>query len=225
MANRRWTERFGHPPILTCLVLRLRISTMNIQRKPLGALKPAPYNPRVALKPGMPGYDRLARSLKEFDLVQPIVWNNKTGHVVSGHQRLAILKDQGLEEIEVVVVSLCLEREKALNVALNNSQVGGEWDTARLVDLIAELGDLPDFDATLTGFDAEELRDLLLAPDPDFVPEDEDDAGPFVKVTLEVPPQQWDDVRFDLDHLIAHHQLRVHIQEPGEQTNLRSVPA
>lgn len=217
MADRGWnnTSAILNLPssILTCLVLRLTVNAMNIQRKPLSDLKPAPYNPRVALKPGMPGYDRLARSLKEFDLVQPIVWNEQTGHVVSGHQRLAILKDQGIEDIEVVVVSLPLEREKALNVALNNSQVGGEWDTARLVELIAELGDLPDFDATLTGFDAEELRDLLLAPDPDFVPDDEDEENSFVKVILEVPPEQWDDVRFDLDHLIAHHGLRVHVRE------------
>jgi ParB-like chromosome segregation protein Spo0J len=190
---------------------------MNIQRKPLSELKPAPYNPRISLQPGMPGYERLARSLLEFDLVQPIVWNEQTGHVVSGHQRLAILKDQGIQEIEVVAVSLSLEREKALNVALNNSQVGGDWDMAKLVDLIAELDHLPDFDASLTGFDAEELRDLLLAPDPDFVPDEEDNENPCVKVTLEVPPEQWDDVRFDLDHLIAHHQLRIHIQEPGER--------
>jgi hypothetical protein len=190
---------------------------MNIQRKPVTELVPAPYNPRVSLKPGMPGYERLARSLKEFDLVQPIVWNERTGHVVSGHQRLAILKDQGVQEIEVVVVSLPLEREKALNVALNNSQVGGEWDTSKLVDLVAELGELPDFDATLTGFDADDLHDLLLAPDPLFVPDEDEEESAFVKVTIEVPPERWDDVRFDLDPLIAHHQLRVHVQEPGER--------
>lgn len=187
---------------------------MNIQRKPLSELRPAPYNPRVALTPGMPGYERLARSLREFDLVQPIVWNEQTGHVVSGHQRLAILKDQGTEEIEVVVVSLSLDREKALNVALNNSQVGGDWDTTKLVDLIADLQTTPEFDATLTGFDADDLRDLLLAPDPGFLADEDEGDCPFVKVTLEVPPNQWDDVRFDLDQLIAHHGLRVHVQEP-----------
>ncbi len=190
---------------------------MNIQRKPIGELKPAPYNPRVRLKPGMPGYERLARSLREFDLVQPIVWNEQTGHVVSGHQRLTILKDQDILEVDVVVVSMTLEREKALNIALNNSQVGGDWDPTRLVDVIEELGALPDFDATLTGFDPEELRDLVLAPDPDFTPEDNEDDERFVKVILEIPPEQWDDVRFDLDQLIEHHSLRIHITEPGER--------
>ncbi|HTN00897.1 MAG TPA: ParB N-terminal domain-containing protein, partial [Planctomycetaceae bacterium] len=87
-------------------------------------LKPAPYNPRRPLKPGSPGWKRLERSIREFDLVQPIVWNETTGHVVGGHQRLEILKHQGHTTIDAVVVKLPLEREKALNVALNNSQVG-----------------------------------------------------------------------------------------------------
>ena len=187
---------------------------MNIQKVSIDRLQPAPYNPRVSLKPGMPAYERLARSLKEFDLVQPIVWNETTGHVVSGHQRLEILRNQGIREIDVVVVSLILEREKALNVALNNSQIGGDWDPAKLVDLIAELDALPDFDATLTGFDADDLRDLILAPDPEFIP-DPEESDPFFRVTLEIPPDQWDDVRVDLDQLIDLHSLRAHITEPG----------
>ena len=68
---------------------------MNLQMISVARLKPAPYNPRVALKPGSDGYRRLERSLKEFSLIQPIVWNEVTGHVVGGHQRLQILMDQG----------------------------------------------------------------------------------------------------------------------------------
>jgi ParB/Sulfiredoxin domain len=220
MADRRWsrTKSILHLPSSTLAHFSHSLpkaTTMNIQRKPLDQLKPAPYNPRVSLKPGMPGYDRLARSLEEFDLVQPIVWNEQTGHVVSGHQRLRILRDQGFQEIEVVVVSLPLEREKALNVTLNNSQVAGDWDTSKLVGLIEELAALPDFDATLTGFDAEELRDLVLAPDPEFVPDEEEDNDPHVKVILEIPPEQWEDVRPDIDQLLDLHNLHAHIQEPG----------
>ena len=46
-----------------------------IENVPVDRLQPAPYNPRKPLKPGMKGYDRLKRSLTEFALVQPIVWN------------------------------------------------------------------------------------------------------------------------------------------------------
>jgi len=190
---------------------------MLIRRIALNDLKPAPYNPRVSLQPGMPAYDRLARSLAEFDLVQPIVWNEQTGHVVSGHQRLQILKDRGAAEIDVVVVSMSLEREKALNVTLNNSQVGGDWDTEKLIDLIGELDALPDFDATLTGFDADDLKDLVLAPDPGFVPDEEEETDSFIKVVLEIPPEQWEDVEPDLDQLIDLHSLRAHITQIGER--------
>src|SRR3712207_7445335 len=124
---------------------------MNLRTLDITALKPAPYNPRKRLEPGSARYRRLARSIAEFDLVQPVVWNERTGHVVAGHQRLQILKDRGATELECVVVDLPLSKEKALNVALNNAAVGSDWDDAKLNDLLAELADAADFDATLTG--------------------------------------------------------------------------
>ncbi len=69
---------------------------MQLRTLPVSLLKPAPYNPRIVLQPGMPGYDRLKRSLTEFGLVQPIIWNESTGHIVGGHQRLAILEAEGI---------------------------------------------------------------------------------------------------------------------------------
>ena len=84
---------------------------MEIQRLPLCQLMPAPYNPRVRLRPGDQAYERLARSLDEFDLVQPLVWNRRTGHVVGGHQRLEVLRSRGVSEVECVVVDLPLARE------------------------------------------------------------------------------------------------------------------
>ncbi|MFQ5734918.1 MAG: ParB N-terminal domain-containing protein [Planctomycetaceae bacterium] len=193
---------------------------MNLRRLPLSALIPAPYNPRLPLEPGSPGYERLARSLREFDLVQPVVWNERTGHVVAGHQRVEVLKREGTAEVDVVVVDLPLAREKALNVALNNTQVGSDWDPAKLVDVMAELNDLPDFDATLTGFDAADINDLLLAPAPDMATDDLDDEDErdLVRMTIEIPPEDWDDVRPDLDTVIAQHDLTVHIQMPQSET-------
>ena len=51
-------------------------------------LRPAPYNPRRELKPGSPAYEKLAASLREFGLVEPLVWNEASGYVVGGHARL-----------------------------------------------------------------------------------------------------------------------------------------
>lgn len=189
---------------------------MNIQRIPIDQLHPAPYNPRKPLKPGMPGYRRLERSLREFDLVQPLVWNKTTGHVVSGHQRLDILQAKGVTEVDAVVVELPLDKEKALNIALNNQLVGSEWDAEKLLDVMRELQSSMDVDAALTGFDAEELQHLLLAPNEDLADEDDDESDQnVVRVQFEVPLEEWDAVRTDLDALLADHEIKVHVRLPN----------
>ncbi|MGC1276163.1 MAG: ParB N-terminal domain-containing protein [Planctomycetaceae bacterium] len=187
---------------------------MHLRTLPVAQLRPAPYNPRKPLTPGSPGYRRLARSIDEFDLVQPVVWNERTGHVVAGHQRVAVLTDRGALEIECVVVDLPLSKEKALNVALNNAAVGSTWDDDKLHELLAELSDLPDLDATLTGFDAAELNDLLLAPLPELPAASSNDDDAQVRVTLVVAPDRWDAVRPDLDELVATHDLETHVRLP-----------
>lgn len=182
---------------------------------PIDALHPAPYNPRVDLRPGDPAYERLARSLSEFDLVQPLVWNERTGHVVGGHQRLTVLRNNGVTEVPVVVVDLPLEREQALNVALNNANVGGDWEPAKLADLLGDLHALPDFDATLTGFDPKDLADLLLAPAADLPVLEPDPADTAIRAELVIPPDAWDTVQPALDALVAEHELEVHLRMPA----------
>jgi len=193
---------------------------VQIERILISKLRAAPYNPRRPLRPGDPAYERLARSLDEFDLVQPLVWNRRTGNLVGGHQRLEIMKERGTLEVECVVVDLPLEREKALNVALNNPAVAGDWEPDRLVSLIEELQDLPDFDATLTGFSEEELRDLQLSPMEDAEPagleeSDNEETNEMVLATLEVPPSRWEAVQQRLDELLAvEPEVALHVRFP-----------
>ncbi len=185
---------------------------MELRRLAVEQLVPAPYNPRKPLVPGSPRHRRLERSLREFDMVQPIVWNEQTGHVVGGQQRLEILKQQGVTEIDVVVVSLTLDREKALNIALNNAQVGSDWDPDKLLQVVDELTALPDFDVTLTGFDARDLRDLRLRPAAPATTPAAEQADQHVQVTLEVPPDEWNDVRGELDEILSDYHIRVHVR-------------
>lgn len=133
---------------------------MDMKLVPVADIQPAPYNPRVDLQPGMPEYEKLKRSVREFGLVEPMVWNRRTGNLVGGHQRLKVYLDlhPEAEAVPCIVVDLPLEREKALNVALN--RIEGEWDQGKLAALLAELED-SSIDATLTGFDPNEI-DLLL---------------------------------------------------------------
>lgn len=121
-------------------------------------LVPADYNPRKDLKSGDPEYEKLKRSLDEFGYVEPVIWNKTTSHVVGGHQRLKVLLDMGVTEVDCVVVEMDAEKEKALNVALN--KISGDWDKDKLALLIADLQGA-DFDVSLTGFDPGEIDDLF----------------------------------------------------------------
>jgi len=131
---------------------------MKIETIPIRKIKPAAYNPRKDLKPGDPEYEKLKKSLAEFDMVEPLVWNKQTGNLVGGHQRLKILKELGVKNVEVSVVDLSEAKEKALNLALN--KISGEWDFPLLKDLLEEL-DTGDFDMEITGFDDKEIEDLM----------------------------------------------------------------
>src|SRR5699024_11870038 len=60
---------------------------MWIEKIEASRLNPAAYNPRRDLKPRDKDYEKLKRSIEEFGFVEPVVWNERTGFVVGGHQR------------------------------------------------------------------------------------------------------------------------------------------
>jgi len=140
----------------------MEIEKMNIKR-----LNPAPYNPRRDLRPGDLEYQKLLRSLDEFGCVETLVWNRRTGNLVAGHQRLKVLLARGDQEVLCSVVDLPLNKEKALNIALN--KISGEWDDDRLAVLLDELIDDADLDFEVTGFDLPEAARLT---DDIFIPDD-----------------------------------------------------
>lgn len=134
---------------------------MEIRTLKAAELKAAEYNPRRDLQPEDAEYIKLRRSMEEFGYVEPIIWNQRSGNVVGGHQRLKVLLEQGAEDIEVVVVDLDDKDEKILNVLLN--KVKGRWDIGKLADLLQELDEAGAME--LTGFEDWELQSLLMQYD------------------------------------------------------------
>ncbi len=128
---------------------------MQIERKKLSELTPAPYNPRKISKNEL---EKLKRSIEELGYVEPIIWNKATGYVVGGHQRLKALQMLGVQEAECVIVDLSEAKEKALNIALN--KISGKWDMDKLEDIFADLKLEADFDITLTGFELEHIEGI-----------------------------------------------------------------
>ena len=145
---------------------------MKLRTIPLSKINRAPYNPRVALKPGDHEYEHLHKSIEEFGLVDPLVWNEKSGVLVGGHQRLTVLENLGQTKVQVSVVYLDEAREKALNIALN--KISGQWDMPLLKDLLVEI-DTGEFDMDVTGFSEAELEDLMTQF---YMPEIEEDEPP-----------------------------------------------
>lgn len=125
-------------------------------------IKTAEYNPRSLSEYAR---KRLAESLERFGLVETLVWNEKTGVLVSGHQRLSILDEQygypfcvrvcpGNDySVDVSVVSLSVKREKELNVWLNNRAAQGTFDKDLFAALLKDEPDLKLDDLGMTSVD------------------------------------------------------------------------
>lgn len=153
-------------------------------------LREAEYNPRIKLEPGMRDFDNLVNSIEAFGNVEPIVWNERTGNVVGGHQRLSVLKYLGEETALCYVVDLSPEDEKVLNLALN--KIKGEWDYDKLEAVMKEIDD-----TILTGFSADEVF-VLTAENEDGIDEDfdfsdwNDEATTYSRyvVTLKFPDNE-----------------------------------
>lgn len=112
----------------------------------------AKYNPRT-IDPA--AKRKLRKSLEKFGLAGTPVWNQATGNLVGGHQRISLLDDiEGTDDyqIDVSVVTLSEKKEKELNIMLNNQSAMGQWD----VDKIELL--LPEIDIASAGFEAVDLE-------------------------------------------------------------------
>jgi len=186
---------------------------MQIEKIKIEDINPAPYNPRIDLKPGDPEYENLKLSITEFGYIDPLIWNKQTGNLVGGHQRYKILREKGYHVVQVSVVDLPLEREKALNIALN--KISGGWDDKKLQLLLSELNDSLD-DIKLTGFSVEEFEELISAvpEDTEVINVEEDDFDVQAALdNIQEPETKYGDVW----------RLGRHLLVCGDATNLEDV--
>jgi ParB-like chromosome segregation protein Spo0J len=108
--------------------------------------------------------------------------------VVGGHQRLKILRDLGRTDIDVSVVDLPEDKEKALNLALNKT--GGDWNIPKLKDLLIEI-DTGAFDMEITGFGKEEIEDMMK----ESTPADIDELLKELDITQTIEKPIWATIR------------------------------
>lgn len=152
-------------------MLKARYKTMKI-----ADLIPADYNPRKDLQPGDREWEKISDSLENFGLVEPLVYNERSGRIVGGHQRAKILAYQGQTEAMVSVVDLDDEAEKILAAKLNRVQ--GFWDSRKLAELLMEIKEATGSIAE-TGFEDWEYESMTQEYDhiENLLEDDFSDAG------------------------------------------------
>lgn len=142
---------------ITKQILSDILNAAEYRRMKIDTIKPAPYNPRVDLQPDSREYQDIKNSILNHGMIQPIVYNKRTGNAVGGNQRLKILKELGRKEITCAVIDVPLMREMEISVALN--KLDNLWDREKLRDIMIHLKE-NDYDPTKTAFDQHEVDKL-----------------------------------------------------------------
>jgi len=150
-------------------------------------LKPAGYNPRVISNRQLKG---LADSIATMGDLSGVVWNQRTGALVSGHQRMKttegkrtkivtqpyedafgtiamgyveVHEAKGINKIPLRIVDWSDKKvEMAANIAANAH--GGDFDRAKLKKVLAKLEDAT-FDIELVGLDPLLIRSIQSSAD------------------------------------------------------------
>ena len=158
---------------------------MEIKTVKINELKPHPKNPRVHPDSAI---DKLVRSIKEYGWTNPVLVS-ADGYVLAGHARLKAAEKAGIEEVPVIYLPLEGAKAEAYLIADNRLQDETDWDYEKLKDLLQEL-DTGELDLELTGFDMDEIEDLIAQL---HVPEEiiEDEVPEPPKEPITKPGDLW----------------------------------
>lgn len=121
---------------------------------PIEKLLPWVKNPRK----NEPAVAPVAESIRTFGFGAPIVARRQNFEVIAGHTRLKAAKVLGLKTVPVRFMDLTDDEAHKLAIADNKLNELADWDKLGLAGL---LGDMSKEDATLLGFDEDELAKLL----------------------------------------------------------------
>ena len=163
-------------------------------------LKPYPNNPRQI---SQEQFERLGNSMEEFGDLSGIVFNAKDGYLISGHQRVASLKERyGESAVEIKITEekdgekrgfvepehiqyreVSWDEGKSGLARLAANKHGGEWDDDLLQEELDKLVKL-DVNIELSGFDGaiDQLsKDEIWQGMPEF---ENDENGPFRSIIV-----------------------------------------
>ena len=139
-----------------------------IRHLPLATLKPYARNAR---RHGDKQIDLIARSIREFGFVNPVLIDRDNA-IVAGHGRFEAARRLGLATVPTVLLEHLTDAQvRAYRIADNRIAELSDWDEDLLRLEIVDLSELEfkgelDFDLSLTGFDTPGL-DIILEGEPE----------------------------------------------------------
>jgi hypothetical protein len=141
-------------------------------------------NPRV-IYPKQ--FRALNESLEQFGNLGVLVFNERSGRIVGGNQRLRILRQHGIHKTLGYNVDMDDDEEMALLVTLNNQGAMGTWDMPKAITAVERLKkDRPDL---YDSFNFQSLRQELDAMKPAKAKTGTEDRIPDMEI---MPFEHWD---------------------------------
>lgn len=103
---------------------------------------------------------QICASIREYGFTNPVLIDEQD-NIIAGHGRVLASKKLGLEQVPCIVLSgLTKAQKKAYIIADNKMALNAGWNDDLLKIEFESLKDL-DFDLSLTGFDLDEIDDIL----------------------------------------------------------------
>ena len=148
--------------------------TLRVEYRKVETLIPFARNPRTHSDAQVA---KIAASIVEFGWTSPVLVDGSQG-IIAGHGRLAAARKLGLAEVPVIELShLSPAQKRAYVIADNRLALDAGWDEEMLALELAELSEAG-YDLDLTGFDADELADLLAGEETTSEGQTDEDAAP-----------------------------------------------
>ena len=163
-------------------------NNLQLQYRPVDVLIPYCRNARTHSDAQVA---QIAASIVEFGWTNPVLVDVDNG-VVAGHGRLLAARKLGLANVPVIELAhLSPTQKRAYILADNRIAENAGWDDELLRIELAELQE-SDFDLALTGFDADELLDILAGEETTTEGQNDEDAAPEVPETpVSQPGDVW----------------------------------
>ena len=103
---------------------------------------------------------KIVNSIKQFGFINPVLVDGKL-NIISGHGRVLAAEKMKLKEVPCLFIEdLTEEQKRAYIIADNRLALDAGWDEDLLKMELEELKNL-DIDLSITGFDINEIDDIL----------------------------------------------------------------